>query len=799
MGDPAGADFAGGWHSLDSFGAMRDHHKGHPAPEAVAVPERSVPTKEIGVPANLPSVGILPWSSFYDDREFAPDLVWPASVPVYARMQTDAQIAGLLLATTLPVRRFRWEIDPNGARPNVVAHVAETLRLPIRGEDPPPRRFDGFQHDRHLAYALQALAYGFFYFERTYEIGADGLARLVKLGTRPPRTIVGLNVDKHGDLLGIEQNTVGGVGVTVMGGAFGAGEPIPRSHLLTYIWAPEDDGDWLGRSILRSCWRDWLVKDRLIRVDATKHERNGMGIPWMEVDPKASKAAIQELAAMAQEIRASTRGGGAGPGKLHLKGVEGSLPDTIGSIRYHDEQMAKSMLLLFFNLGGDANSGARSLAESFIDWYTEAQGAIADWYVEGTQAQIEDEVRINWGREEQPPMLTYTRVESAELAFADLAEGVKSGLIVPGEELDAYVRERFRVPLDARPDPPTPSSTEPPELPQPEDPTTGESVAPPEQPVRAALAEDLRRVITAPMAWSDAARAIGTDPKNGTARRAREALVAEGAIGRGTGGRVFPMAGLQLPTRELRRNPQPFEVEAAVNFEQMEATYVNTRQTLVNAVRGAQTAQVEEVRAAVLAADGDAEVLAEISVAPVDASILVGPMKEAARDGEASARAEHDAQVAAASQEPVAAAEPSTAAVDEVVETRAAATAKVLAQGFGVAASKRACALANLPAAEAAAQTVSYLEGLSTAALEEQLGGATMQAYNTGRRAYMAANNPTTVYASEILDANTCTECASIDGTEWATVADAEGDYPIGGYVNCQGGLRCRGTLVSVY
>ena len=45
----------------------------------------------------------------------------------------DAQIAALLLAFTLPIRRYGWYIDPNGARDEVIQLVADDLNLPIEG------------------------------------------------------------------------------------------------------------------------------------------------------------------------------------------------------------------------------------------------------------------------------------------------------------------------------------------------------------------------------------------------------------------------------------------------------------------------------------------------------------------------------------------------------------------------------------------------------------------------------------------------------------------------------------------
>jgi hypothetical protein len=67
-------------------------------------------------------------------------------------MRTDAQIASLLLAFTLPIRRYRWYIAPSGAGDEVVEDVANDFNSPIEGQDPKPvsRRRDRFSHDRHL-------------------------------------------------------------------------------------------------------------------------------------------------------------------------------------------------------------------------------------------------------------------------------------------------------------------------------------------------------------------------------------------------------------------------------------------------------------------------------------------------------------------------------------------------------------------------------------------------------------------------------------------------------------------------
>jgi hypothetical protein len=54
-----------------------------------------------------------------------------------------------------------------------------------------------------------------------------------------------------------------------------------------------------------------------------------------------------------------------------------------------------------------------------------------------------------------------------------------------------------------------------------------------------------------------------------------------------------------------------------------------------------------------------------------------------------------------------------------------------------------------------------------------------------------------TFFADGLLVHN-CTNCKAVDGTEYDSMAEAIKDYPSGGFHECLGGLRCRGTLVFV-
>jgi hypothetical protein len=79
------------------------------------------------------NTGPIPWSAFSDVTETVPALARPNSITTYSAMRTDAQIASLLLAFILPIRRYRWYIGPNGARDEVVEDLANDFNLPIEG------------------------------------------------------------------------------------------------------------------------------------------------------------------------------------------------------------------------------------------------------------------------------------------------------------------------------------------------------------------------------------------------------------------------------------------------------------------------------------------------------------------------------------------------------------------------------------------------------------------------------------------------------------------------------------------
>jgi hypothetical protein len=717
----------------------------------------NAPTTERGtaISSAFNWTGVLPWSQFMDDAEKSPDLQWPRSVEWYDQMRNDAQCQGLYLGATAALMRYGWYIDPNECDPfytdllaadlNLVVGVDEAQSALATGSKSARLRSQGrFGWYRHLATLLKAMVYGHYYFEQVGDITNDGrngaqVWRLRKLGPRHPRTITEIKVSEDGGLASITQG---------YGKAGGPPPEIPVDRLVAYVW-DQEPGNWVGRSIYRSMYRNWLIKDRLLRVDAVKHERNGVGMPIIEAPPGATPVDIQDLDNMAQEYKVGERGGGAVPyqTKLRLVGTEGSIPDTIGSIRFQNEEMARSMLMMFMQLG-QTETGSRALGQSFIDWFALQQAFIADWVVATTvQYVIEDWWNWNVDPESlQTPTLGYVRDELSNPQASDFA----------GAQL-------------------------PPEM-------------------QAALVAPKRRRVGRSISPAVSAR-----------RRSLHAEVSPSAM-------PYP----NLPQRKLRRQPYPHEIAAGVDFNAIDTT------SEAGQITASEAWQKEKLR-----------LMARVE------GVVKGATKQnvVAAISEVGAQAAAEAALATAGGEEAAANAAERAFKQVILDTAdyatGAARSELIKQGLIQAVNYggkkywevgnrgmelaeahliglRSTLISNterLTARVGPSYDSNAMHDLANSVINEilqredvyasdQIQGMINSTVNQSRMdVFQDAENDgqqVQLYASELLDSNTCGNCMDVDGEDLEQ-DEAFEMYAGGGYIECEGGSRCRGTVIAVY
>lgn len=98
-----------------------------------------------------------------------------------------------------------------------------------------------------------------------------------------------------------------------------------------------------------------------------------------------------------------------------------------------------------------------------------------------------------------------------------------------------------------------------------------------------------------------------------------------------------------------------------------------------------------------------------------------------------------------------------------------------------------------------------HLRSLTDAFSRKEIGGALTGAQNAARIETFSNGPVAALYANETLDKNTCGPCRTING-RWLGNSDNGTDmdqvnklYPTSGYVDCEGGSRCRGTVTGVW
>lgn len=144
------------------------------------------------------------------------------------------------------------------------------------------------------------------------------------------------------------------------------------------------------------------------------------------------------------------------------------------------------------------------------------------------------------------------------------------------------------------------------------------------------------------------------------------------------------------------------------------------------------------------------------------------------------------------------------------VAALSAAVAAMLGAQLALAAGQEALRIhrPGMSGAEVAGEVSKSLAATEDAAPRTQFGGALTAVQNTARLATFRAGPVASLYAEEILDKSTCVNCKAVDGKFLGTtddgnlMAEVEKTYPmgaLGGYVNCLGRARCRGTVTGLW
>lgn len=343
-----------------------------------AVKETKPSTEPIGVVGTSFFTGML-----RDQQEYNAKLQPPGAFLTYERMRrSDADIAAALLACKLPIRAADYQVVP-GIEENepgfaLADEIADLVRDNLLGgmEYESPEGLKTSQSmESVIDNSMLSLDFGVAAHEAIYRVDSDAV-RVARLAPRMPYTFFRFWPGKDGETLTAleQQGYRGGEWVDVK-------VPIQNLSLFTY---QKEGANYWGRSILRTAYKHWYMKEQLERIDALAAEKNGLGVPDIEMGPNFTKEDRADAVAWVQKLAAHELTGIVKPPgwKFALQGVTGQTHNTLESIRYHSEMISRSVLAMFLTLG-TTQSGARALGEIQTDFFKLSLESLA-WMIADT-------------------------------------------------------------------------------------------------------------------------------------------------------------------------------------------------------------------------------------------------------------------------------------------------------------------------------------------------------------------------------------------------------------------------------
>jgi phage gp29-like protein len=229
---------------------------------------------------------------------------------------------------------------------------------------------------------------------------------------------------------------------------------IPEYKLT--LFSPEKEGDnYQGISVLRSCYKDWYMKDLLVKINAMSHERHGLGIPKVTVKGQVSSDESTKMREAARNLRAGEEAYIETTENLDLEILDmkaSTRQDILPSIEFHTKQIFQSILAQFLQLSQSSSgggTGSKALSEDMSKLFMRSLEFVSDYIADVFNTDlVKDLIELNWGKGANIPILTHEKIGDDNLALISdaLSKLVTAGVITNTAETEQFVRGTLGLP-----------------------------------------------------------------------------------------------------------------------------------------------------------------------------------------------------------------------------------------------------------------------------------------------------------------------------------------------------------------
>lgn len=388
-------------------------------------------TKQAGKPIGVSGTNIF---SGLINEEYNAELSDIKGIKIYDQMRkSDATVRAAVAACQLPIRRANWFVK-TASEDEKDIEIRDFVERALFDEM-------GITWDDFIRQALLELPFGVMVFEKVFTLREiEGVTRVIwdKFAPRMPKSITAW------------ETADAKPGIQQLAPNLGTTASIPIEKLLIFVNEMEGE-NWWGTSMLRSAYKHWYIKSNLEKIDSIAHERQGLGIPSIQLPEGHTPADVTAAENILKNLRASEKGyllehSGMTVEFKDMKAM--TTRDPSRSIAYHNRQIVLAVLAQFLDLGS-GSTGSRALSSDHTELFLQSLEAVANGIVDViNKYAIKELVDLNFDNVQVYPELDYSgisRVDVEQLSTA-YQRFTQSGGLKPSEADDQHIRELLSLP-----------------------------------------------------------------------------------------------------------------------------------------------------------------------------------------------------------------------------------------------------------------------------------------------------------------------------------------------------------------
>lgn len=418
-------------------------------------------------------VQMMSKGEIWNIEDYNPDLQGQSGMLVWEKMRSsDGHIAGALAHIKTPFYAATWKVFPgekdDGDTEDSTSKYADSFQARNSLQLKPKKKkkkvdkkaqmhadfvkkwlleypiIDGCHRGWYsfIMHTLMCIEFGFSLFEIVLMVTPDGHTVFKKIAPRLPKTVwyFKMREDGSNELESAVQYAWFPDGYKKVS--------IPSEKLLHFAPQMEGDNYW-GRSMCRAAYMHWFHKRELLRFDAIRHERHGVGLPVLTIPDGAGDEANRLAEKILAELRTNERQYVKLPEGFVLEVIypTGSASDIIGSAKYHDENSGRALLSEFMSLG--SNAGSRSLLQGKQDSLMLALQGFGNYLCEVINKRlVKLLIDMNFGPQEVYPRVSVEDLDTmSPMMKAKLMQMlVQADIIRPDDPLEDYARQSLYLP-----------------------------------------------------------------------------------------------------------------------------------------------------------------------------------------------------------------------------------------------------------------------------------------------------------------------------------------------------------------